>query len=114
MSLFKRFLSAVPVCPRSMASGLVLLMLLAPGAAGAAVLPAGFSEVRLAGTLNSPTAMSFAPDGRLFVCEQGGQLRVIKDGAVLATPFTSISVNSAGERGLLGVAFDPNFATNRF
>src|SRR5262249_41738314 len=33
---------------------------------------------------------------------------------LLATPFLSLSVNSSGERGLLGVAFDPNFATNRF
>jgi glucose/arabinose dehydrogenase len=58
--------------------------------------------------------MSFAPDGRLFVCEQGGKLRVIKNGALLATPFVTLSVNSSGERGLLGVAFDPDFATNGF
>ena len=54
--------------------------------------------------------MQFAPDGRLFVCEQGGRLRVIKDGALLATPFVTLTVNSSGERGLLGVAFDPAFA----
>jgi glucose/arabinose dehydrogenase len=58
--------------------------------------------------------MQFAPDGRLFVCEQGGQLRVIKDAALLPAPFVSVTVSSAGERGLLGVAFDPNFATNHF
>jgi glucose/arabinose dehydrogenase len=58
--------------------------------------------------------MAFAPDGRLFVCLQGGQLRVIKNGALLATPFVSLSVNSSGERGLLGVTFDPNFSTNQF
>ena len=58
--------------------------------------------------------MEFAPDGRLFVCQQGGQLRVIKNGALLPTPFVSLTVNSAGERGLLGVAFDPNFASNGF
>jgi glucose/arabinose dehydrogenase len=58
--------------------------------------------------------MDFAPDGRLFVCQQGGQLRVIKNGSLLATPFVSISVNPNGERGLLGVAFDPNFAANGF
>jgi len=92
----------------------MLLMLVAPGAAGAADLLPGFSESRIPGTLSAPTAMSFAPDGRLFVCEQGGRLRVIRDGAVLATPFVTISVNSSGERGLLGVAVDPDFATNRF
>jgi glucose/arabinose dehydrogenase len=95
-----------------MAGGLVMLLLVGP--ARAADLLPGFSEARLPGTLNSPTAMSFAPDGRLFVCEQGGQLRVIRDGAVLTSPFVTISVNSSGERGLLGVAFDPAFATNRF
>ncbi len=58
--------------------------------------------------------MQFAPDGRLFVAQQGGQLRVIKNGVLLGTPFMTLSVNSSGERGLLGVAFDPNFATNQF
>ena len=51
--------------------------------------------------------MQFAPDGRLFVCEQGGRLRVIKNGALLPTPFLTLTVSSSGERGLLGVAFDP-------
>ena len=58
--------------------------------------------------------MQFAPDGRLFVAEQGGRLRVIKNGALLSTPFLTLTVSSVGERGLLGVAFDPDFATNRF
>ena len=79
----------------------------------AATLPAGFSETQISG-LASPTAMEFAPDGRLFVCLQGGNLRVIKNGALLATPFVSLSVDSNGERGLLGIAFDPNFAANSF
>ena len=58
--------------------------------------------------------MAFAPDGRLFVCQQGGQLRVIKNGVLLGTPFVSLTVDSSGERGLLGIAFDPNFATNHY
>ncbi len=80
----------------------------------AATLPANFTETQLASGLSSPTAMAFAPDGRLFVCQQGGQLRVIKNGALLAAPFVTIAVDSNGERGLLGVAFDPDFATNQF
>ena len=79
----------------------------------AATLPAGFSETQISG-LSNPTAMGFAPDGRLFVCLQGGNLRVIKNGVLLATPFVSLTVDSNGERGLLGVAFDPNFASNNF
>ena len=77
----------------------------------AATLPAGFSETQISG-LPSPTAMEIAPDGRVFVCLQGGQLRVVKNGALLATPFLTVNTDSSGERGLLGIAFDPNFATN--
>lgn len=80
----------------------------------AATLPTGFSETMIANGLSSPTAMDFAPDGRLFICLQGGQVRVIKNGSLLATPFLSLTVNSSGERGLLGIAFDPNFAANNF
>jgi glucose/arabinose dehydrogenase len=57
--------------------------------------------------------MAFAPDGRLFVCEQDGRLRVVKNGVLLAKPFLTVNVSSEGERGLLGVTFDPDFATNR-
>src|SRR3954470_14678747 len=89
------------------------ITLAAPPATGA-TLPPGFQEVVVASGLSSPTAMQFAPDGRLFVAEQSGRLRVIKNGALLSTPFVTVAVSSAGERGLLGVAFDPNFATNRF
>ncbi|HET9473682.1 MAG TPA: PQQ-dependent sugar dehydrogenase, partial [Steroidobacteraceae bacterium] len=84
------------------------------GAARAATLPNGFAETRVATGLASPTAMSIAPDGRIFVAQQGGALRVVKNGALLSQPFVTVSVNSSGERGLLGVAFDPNFATNNF
>jgi glucose/arabinose dehydrogenase len=77
-------------------------------------LPAGFTEKVVASTLNQPTAMAFAPDGRLFVCQQGGSLRVVKAGALLAKPFLTLNVDGNGERGLLGVAFDPSFASNNY
>jgi glucose/arabinose dehydrogenase len=80
----------------------------------AATLPPGFTETVVASGLASPTAMAFAPDGRLFVCQQGGQLRVIKNGVLLPTPFVSLPVDPSGERGLLGIAFDPNFQANNF
>ena len=82
--------------------------------AAAATLPAGFTEAQIASGLASPTAMQFAPDGRLFVCEQGGRLRVISNGVLLPTPFVTLTVNASGERGLLGVAFDPAFPVNHF
>ncbi len=90
------------------------LSCLIPTAAFAATVPAGFTDSVLASGLSSPTSMEIAPDGRIFVAQQGGALRVIKNGTLLAAPFLTLSVNSSGERGLLGVAFDPNFASNRF
>ena len=81
--------------------------------ANAATVPAGFTDAVVAAGLNNPTAMALAPDGRIFVCQQGGALRVIKNGVLLATPFLTVPVDSSGERGLLGVAFDPNFVSNQ-
>jgi glucose/arabinose dehydrogenase len=82
--------------------------------ATAATVPTGFTETVIASGLADPTAMQFAPDGRLFVCEQSGRLRVIKDGVLLPTPFTTLTVDANGERGLLGVAFDPAFLTTPY
>ena len=81
--------------------------------ANAATVPAGFTDATVASGLNNPTAFALAPDGRIFVCQQGGALRVIKNGVLLATPFLTVPVDSTGERGLLGVAFDPNFVSNQ-
>jgi glucose/arabinose dehydrogenase len=99
------------ILPLAIAASLTFASLVAT----AAGLPSGFTEAQFGSNLSgSPTAMAFAPDGRLFVCQQGGQLRVIKNGSLLSTPFVSLTVDSSGERGLLGIAFDPNFATNHF
>jgi glucose/arabinose dehydrogenase len=55
-------------------------------------------------------------DGRIFVVEQPGRIRVVRSGVLQTTAFLDISsrVLSGGERGLLSVAFHPNYATNRF
>ena len=89
------------------------LTVLFVSASYAATLPAGFVETPITG-LSDPTAMEIAPDGRIFVCEQGGNLRVIKNGVLLPAPFMTLNVDPSGERGLLGIAFDPNFASNNF
>ncbi len=91
-----------------------MLLVLAAEVAPAAMLPSGFSESVVASGISSLTAMDFAPDGRLFVCQQTGQLRVIKNDVLLAAPFLTVTVDSNGERGLLGVAFDPNFGNNQW
>ena len=88
-----------------------IFLLAALSSALGAALPAGFTETQISG-LSNPTAMEIAPDGRIFVCLQDGGLRVIKNGALLPTPFLTLNVDPTGERGLLGIAFDPNFASN--
>lgn len=52
---------------------------------------------------------------RLFIVDKGGQVRVVRNGTLLATPFLDISnqVSTGGERGLLGIAFAPDYATSR-
>lgn len=65
--------------------------------------------------LDGPVGLTSPPgDERMFVIEQGGAIRIIKDGALVATPYLDLSgpVLSGGERGLLGLAFHPQFATN--
>jgi glucose/arabinose dehydrogenase len=92
----------------------VLLFLLLVINSGAQSLPQGFSQVLVANGISNPTVLSFAPDGRLFAAQQTGELRIIKNGSLLATPFVTVPVNSSGERGLLGIAFDPSFSTNHY
>jgi glucose/arabinose dehydrogenase len=74
----------------------------------------GFVASPVATGLVNPVAMAFATDGRLFVAEQAGALRVVKNASLLTTPFIKLDVDSRGERGLLGVAFSPTFASDRF
>lgn len=75
----------------------------------------GFERVPVATGISSPTVMAFAPDGRIFVAQQNGALRIVKDGSLLTTPFISLpSVSSLGERGLIGIALDPDFSSNSY
>ena len=80
----------------------------------AATLPPGFAEAKVADGLN-PTTMTFAPDGRLFLCEKQGLLRVIDGDKMLPDPVLDLTakVDAWNERGLLSVCFDPEFARNR-
>jgi glucose/arabinose dehydrogenase len=82
---------------------------------GTRTQPAGFTrnESWVTG-LSGATAIAQAPDGRMFVAQQGGALRVVKNGALLATPFMQLTVDASGERGLIGVTLHPNFATNGY
>ena len=53
--------------------------------------------------------MAFAPDGRMFVWQKNGVVRIVKNGQLLPTPFIDLSakVNTFDDRGIWGLAFDP-------
>jgi glucose/arabinose dehydrogenase len=74
------------------------------------------TTVVVARGLSSPLDLQSAPGdrSRVFVVEQTGRIRVIRDGTLLSAPFLDVSdrISSGGERGLLGLAFHPNYAQN--
>ncbi|GAB3956100.1 hypothetical protein GCM10028805_44900 [Spirosoma harenae] len=78
------------------------------------VYPSGFSQVMVTNGLAYPTAMAFAPDGRIFVTEQAGNVRIIKNGALLPTSFVQVTTYSSAEAGLVGIVLDPDFAINKY
>ena len=108
--------------PRATALFALTLFALAAGlllgltrGAGAATAPSGFVDQKIA-TVGAPTALAFTPDGRMLVATQQGKVNAYKDGALikegaLNLPASKLCSNS--ERGLLGLAVDPDFATNR-
>jgi glucose/arabinose dehydrogenase len=87
-------------------------------AAAAAPAQPAISLVPVAAGLGPIVAITHAGDGssRLFLTRQTGQVLILENGAVLPTPFLDISglVSSSGERGLLSVAFHPDYAENGF
>lgn len=100
-----------------------LLIAACTGAGGgssatASPFPATITLTRLAGGFSQPTTITHAGDGsgRLFVVEQGGTIRFIRNGAVSPTPFLNISslvTPTGGEQGLVGLAFPPGFSARR-
>jgi glucose/arabinose dehydrogenase len=59
--------------------------------------------------LDQPSGMEIAPDGRIFVLERGGKIKVVKNGQLLPDVFADLPSQTTGDRGLIGVAFDPEF-----
>jgi glucose/arabinose dehydrogenase len=100
-----------------------LAMVLAAGASLSAVVPAGasattasdFSLTKVAQNIKQPHALRLAPDGRMFLLEQSGRVRIIKNGQLLTAPALTIDpsklVPPGGSAGLLSIAFAPNFTT---
>ena len=91
--------------------GFLSLLFLRTESAAATLRP-GFED-RLVASVDRPIGLAFTPDGRMLVASQGGKLRVYKNGQLLQTPALDISsrICADRERGLLGVAVDPDFGT---
>jgi len=72
----------------------------------------------VASGLNAPVGLTHAGDGsgRLFVLEQTGRIRIVQNNNLLVTPFLDVSdlISCCGERGLLGIAFHPNYSSNGY
>ena len=96
----------------------VLLSLLASApAVGAATLPAGFQESVVYTGLTNPMVVRFSPDGRVFVAEKSGLIKVY-DGLSDPTPTIyadlRTQVHNYWDRGLLGMALDPQFPADPY
>ena len=91
------------------------LLCLATPAVRADVLPDGFVCETVAEGLAQPVGLAYAPDGRLFVTEKNGHVRVVSpDGEVQTESFAELEVYTVNENGLLGIALDPDFAENHY
>eukprot|EP00029_Vermamoeba_vermiformis_P008242 TRINITY_DN3796_c0_g2_i1.p1 TRINITY_DN3796_c0_g2~~TRINITY_DN3796_c0_g2_i1.p1 ORF type:complete len:391 (+),score=37.56 TRINITY_DN3796_c0_g2_i1:422-1594(+) len=91
---------------------LIIIMFLY-GAYAAPKLKSGYQLSIIARGLN-PTTMAIAPDGRVFICEKHGSLRVVQNDILLEAPALTLTVDNYNERGLIGIALDPNFNSNHF
>jgi len=90
-----------------------LLWWQAEPAHSATTVPTGFTD-KLVAKINNPTSLAIAPDGRVFVAQKEGKIRVIKKGQLLRKPFLTLTTNTSFSRGLLGITFAPNFSTNHY
>jgi glucose/arabinose dehydrogenase len=81
-----------------------------------ALRPANVGVQAIAAGLTAPWALDFAPDGRVFFTERVGRIRVMQNGSVQPQPWAALQVTqqAGAEWGLLGLALDPDFASNHF
>ena len=79
----------------------------------AAQIPEGFIRERIATGLN-PTSIIVAPDGRIFITEKNGIIRIIRDDVLLESPFLKVEVDDSNERGLGHMVLHPDFDQNGY
>jgi glucose/arabinose dehydrogenase len=98
-------------------SGAALLVQAGPGSAGAATLPNRFSDSVVLSGLTNPTVLQFAPDGRIFVGQKNGVIKVyqsLTDTNPVTFADLSGEVDDYWDRGLLGLALPPNFPASPY
>jgi glucose/arabinose dehydrogenase/PKD repeat protein len=102
--------------PKLTALAAVAAAIAFPATAGAATYPAGFEEQTIVGGLTRPTTVAWAPDGRMFVAEKDGVLKVVAPGASTAAVVLDLSaqVSYYGDRGFVGLAVDSQFAEHPY
>ena len=106
---------SLPVALAGALVALVALLAIPAGAAGEAALPQGFQDETVFDGLEQPTNFVFAPDGRVFVAEKPGRIKVfdnLNDPSPTVFADLRADVYDNGDRGLLGLALDPDFETN--
>jgi glucose/arabinose dehydrogenase len=108
--------SPTPTAPGTETPSTTSLASPTPTAVPSPTTPGSIDLELVAEGLESPLFAGHAGDGsgRLFVLEQAGRIRVVRDGRLVRTPFLDIAgrISAGGERGLLGLAFAPTFATD--
>ncbi|MBF0430749.1 MAG: PQQ-dependent sugar dehydrogenase [Fibrobacteria bacterium] len=97
---------------------LIITIITIPFLRFASALPEGFTNTVLVEDLAWPTRITLSPDGRIFILEQAGAIRIFKNGELNVTPFATVQTDqniiSNGETGLLGIALHPDFPDTPF
>jgi glucose/arabinose dehydrogenase len=77
--------------------------------------PKDFQTTQIIGTgLNGPSGFEFAPDGRIFIIQRTGEIKIYKNGQLLTQNFAVLPAIASGDRGLIGIAIDPDFMNNHY
>jgi glucose/arabinose dehydrogenase len=101
----------------AMVLGAALVTQVVPGQAGASTLPTGFRDSVVLSGMTNPTVLQFAPDGRIFVGQKNGVIKVFQsltDPNPITVADLSGNVHDFWDRGLLGLALPPNFPTSPY
>jgi glucose/arabinose dehydrogenase/PKD repeat protein len=113
----KQLLRVGVVLAAAVLAATLVTLLPSSGAGAVPTLPAGFQDSIVFSGLTNPTAVQFSKDGRVFVAEKSGLIKVF-DNLSDTTPTTfadlRTNVHNFWDRGLLGLALDPNFPTNPY